>query len=81
MRVHFFKPLTADVSIGFKYQPLKVRAMKVPTKASLVSVNFGQFTSSTKLIKPKLSCDVPSPTQHHSFYRNLPIYIGRSKVI
>ena len=55
--------------------------MKVPTKASLVSFNFGQFfTLSTKLIKPKLSCHVPSPTQYHSFYRSLPIYIDRSKV-
>ena len=31
----------------------------------------GQFTLSTHLIKPKLSCYTPSPTEHHSVFRNL----------
>ena len=32
-----------------------------------------QFTLSTQLIKPKLSCYTPPPLQHHSFWKkNLP---------
>ena len=32
----------------------------------------GQLTLTTQFIKPKLTCYIPPPTQHHSFYRNLP---------
>ena len=33
----------------------------------------GQFASSTQLIKP-ICLGIPSPTQHHGFFRNLPIF-------
>ena len=39
----------------------------------------GQFTLSTQLIKPNYLVILP-PTQHHSFFRNLPPLFIRKKV-
>ena len=38
----------------------------------------GQFASSTQLIKP-ICLGIPSPTQHHGFFRNLPIFFNTLK--
>ena len=41
--------------------------------SALKSLYGGQCTLSTQLIKPKLSCCTPLPTQHHCFLKTYPI--------
>ena len=43
--------------------------------SALETLYGGQFLSSIQLKKPNLSGYTPSPTQHHSFFSNLPLLL------
>ena len=43
------------------------------------SLYSGQFTLSTQLIKPNYLVILP-PTQHHSFFRNVPLHISQKQI-
>ena len=60
---------------GGKIRGARKEFMKLTLRAFALH---GQFASSTQLIKP-ICLGIPSPTQHHGFFRNLPIFFNTLK--
>ena len=66
---------SVSMALVFYYKDMleKVAMQRTQQFSTFVSLYGGQLTLLTQLIKPSYLAILP-PTQHHSFFRNLPPY-------